>query len=136
MQNQKCVIILDESLPTGLLANTSAILGITLGKKMPQIVGQDVQDANHCIHAGIIQFPIPILKADTETLALIRKKLDAPEYSELTTVDFSETAQSCNTYNEFIEKMKCTSMLQYMGILLCGDKKLISKMTGNLPLLR
>ena len=32
-KNEKCVMILDESLPLGLIANTAAIMGITLGKQ-------------------------------------------------------------------------------------------------------
>ena len=59
-QNQKCVIILDEGLPLGLLANTAAILGITLGKKMPETVGPDVTDRTGSEHLGIIEFPVPI----------------------------------------------------------------------------
>lgn len=30
-ENEKCVMIVDESLPIGLIANTAAILGITVG---------------------------------------------------------------------------------------------------------
>ena len=33
LENEKCVMIIDENLPLGLIANTAAILGITLGKK-------------------------------------------------------------------------------------------------------
>ena len=31
-QNEKCVMVIDESLPLGIIANTAAIMGITLGK--------------------------------------------------------------------------------------------------------
>ena len=40
-QNEKCVMVIDESLPLGIIANTAAIMGITLGKKMPEVVGAD-----------------------------------------------------------------------------------------------
>ncbi len=33
---------MDENLPTGILANAAAILGITLGRKIPECVGEDV----------------------------------------------------------------------------------------------
>ena len=39
-------MVLDENLPLGLLANTAAILGITLGKHMPEAVGADVLDGS------------------------------------------------------------------------------------------
>lgn len=35
LQNEKCVIVVDEALPLGIIANTAVILGITLGKTMP-----------------------------------------------------------------------------------------------------
>ena len=34
LQNEKCVMVIDEHLPLGIIANTAAIMGITLGKKM------------------------------------------------------------------------------------------------------
>ena len=50
-------MILDSELPTGIIANTAAILGITLGKRIPQQIGEDVSDASAMIHAGIITIP-------------------------------------------------------------------------------
>ncbi len=34
LENEKCVMIIDEALPLGIIANTAAILGITMGMKM------------------------------------------------------------------------------------------------------
>ena len=45
LENEKCVMIIDEALPLGIIANTAAILGITMGMKMPDVVGRDVADA-------------------------------------------------------------------------------------------
>lgn len=138
VENEKCVIVIDENLPIGMIANTAAILGITMGMKMPDVIGNDVLDLEGNLHMGIIQFPIPILKGNTEVLKTLREKLFKPNVSELTVVDFSDLAQSCKTYDEFIGKMANTSQaeLNYIGIAICGDKKKISKLTGNLPLLR
>ena len=44
-QDKKCVIVIDENLPLGILANTAAILGITLGKHVPELLGEDATDA-------------------------------------------------------------------------------------------
>ena len=59
-------------------------------------------------HMGIIQFPVPILKGNTEILNKLRTKLFEPQFSELTVVDFSDLAQGCKTYNEFTRKMANT----------------------------
>lgn len=38
--HEKCVMVIDEKLPVGLIANTAAILGMTLGRERPQTVGR------------------------------------------------------------------------------------------------
>lgn len=138
LQNEKCVIVMDGQLPLGLLANTAAILGITLGKKMPEVVGADVTDISGSPHLGIIEFPVPILKGTAQSVKAMREKLYEPEFAELTVVDFSDLAQSCKTYPEFVEKMKTASAsdLNYLGLAICGAKKKVNRLTGSLPLLR
>lgn len=138
VENEKCVIVVDENLPLGIIANTAAILGITMGMKMPDVVGNDVLDLEGNAHMGIIQFPVPILKGNTDILKKLRTRLFEPQFSEVTVVDFSDLAQRCKTYNEFIGKMANTSesRLNYIGIAVCGNKKQINKLTGSMPLLR
>ncbi len=137
-QNEKCVMIMDENLPRGLLANAAAIMGITLGKKMPEVVGADVTDQSGCRHLGIIEFPVPILRGSPKLLKQIRETLYQPDFQDLTVVDFSDLAQGSKSYDEFIEKMSHIpeNTLQYFGIAVCGPKKKINRLTGNMPLLR
>lgn len=137
-QSAKCVIVADGALPRGLIANTAAILGITLGAKMPEVVGADVMDNSGSLHLGIIEFPVPILLGSPETLRQIRDKLSQPGYDSLTAVDFSDLAQTCKTYGEFIEKMARApeSTLRYFGLALCGPRKAVDRLTGSLPLLK
>lgn len=59
VQNEKCVLILDGSLPPGVIANTAAIMGITLGKRMPETVGPDVADQTDTNTRGSSNFPYP-----------------------------------------------------------------------------
>ena len=138
LQNEKCVMVIDEHLPLGIIANTAAIMGITLGKKMPEVVGADVTDKTGNDHLGIIEFPVPILKGNAESIKAIRERLYEPDFSDLTVVDFSDLAQGCKTDDEFIEKMKELSeiVLNYLGIAICGSKKKVNKLTGSMPLLR
>ena len=137
LQNEKCVMVIDEHLPLGIIANTAAIMGITLGKKMPEVVGADVTDKTGKEHLGIIEFPVPILKGNVESIKAICEKLYEPDFSDVTVVDFSDLAQSCKTYDEFISKMKDVSEvnLNYFGIAICGTKKKINKLTGSMALL-
>ena len=138
MQNRKCVMVMDQDLPLGIIANTAGIMGITLGKYMPETVGPDVLDKSGYEHLGIIEFPVPILKADRDRIRTIREQLYEPDFSDLMVVDFSDVAQSCKTYDEFIRKASLAEEkeFQYLGIGICGSKQLVNKLTGNLPLLR
>ena len=138
LQNEKCVMVIDETLPLGLIANTAAIMGITMGKEMPEVVGANVTDQSGNQHLGIIEFPVPILKGSPEVIKEIREKLYQPEFQDLSVVDFSDLAQGCKSYEEFIEKMAAVSenSLQYFGVAICGPKKKVNKLTGSMPLLR
>lgn len=131
-------MIIDESMPRGIIANTAAIMGITLGKKKPEIVGADVTDRSGNEHPGIIEFPVPVLRGSPEIIRQIREKLYQPDYWDLMAVDFSDLAQSCRTYDEYVTKMGhvSESTLQYFGVAICGPKKKVNQLTGSLPLLR
>ncbi len=135
---EKCVMVVDPALPTGLIANTAAILGVTLGKRRPQMVGQDVADQGGKRHPGITELPIPILRGTPEQLGELWERLREPEYKELLAVDFSDLAQGCKNYDEFMEKMGRTrpEELRYLGVALCGERKKVERLTGSLPLLR
>ena len=50
IQNEKCVMVFNEELPLGIIANTAGILGITLGKYIPETVGPTVFDKDQYQH--------------------------------------------------------------------------------------
>ena len=137
-QNTKCVMVIDENLPLGIITNTAAVMGVTLGKRFPDIVGSDVFDKTGKRHLGVIEFPIPVLKGNSALIKELREKLYQPEFSELTVVDFSDVAQSCKTYEEFTGKIAgvLEPDLNYFGIAIYGDKKQVNRLTGSVPLLR
>ena len=135
---QKCVMVIDSALPLGLIANTAAMLGISIGKLHPQMLGEDVTDASGKTHAGISMHPISMLKGDEVLLRELRLRLFEPEFSGLTVVDFSDVAQKINVYADFVQKAGETQERDhsYYGIALLGDKKKINRLTGMLPLLK
>lgn len=138
MENTKCVMIIDGELPLGIISNTAAILGITLGKHIPQRIGQNIVDATGSSHLGIIDVPVPILKGNSSMLKELREKLYQSEYSDLIVADFSDVAQRCNKYEDYIENSSKTEEknFKYFGIAICGTKKKINHLTGSIPLLR
>lgn len=134
----KCVMVLDAELPAGVQANAAAVLGVTLGRLRPELVGCDVVDASGVTHAGIITVPIPVLKNSREGLRAMREQLRGPEFQDVLTVDFSDVAQSCRVYAEYLDKAARTTEMEhtYLGLALCGPGKAIRRLTGSLPLLR
>ncbi|MEN6635657.1 MAG: DUF2000 domain-containing protein [Clostridiaceae bacterium] len=135
---QKCVMVIDHALPLGLIANTAAMLGISIGKLHPEMIGPDVTDATGYAHTGISTYPISMLKGDEQLLSGLRLRLFEPEFSALTVVDFSDVAQKINVYADFVQKAGETQERDhsYYGIALFGDKKKINRLTGMLPLLK
>jgi hypothetical protein len=57
---------------------------------------------------------------------------------ELFFVSFSALAQSCKTYDEYIDKMAATATtdLDSVGVGLHGPQKRVNRLVGSLPLLR
>lgn len=134
----KCLMVIDTELPIGLIANTAAVLALTLGKKIEGIVGSDVFDASGRRHVGITNMPIPILRGSMDKIKELRNKTAMEDFSDLLVVDFSNAAQTTTNYEAYTEKIATLTAedLQYLGIALWGDKKKVNKLTGNIPLLK
>lgn len=136
--DMKCVMIIDSQLPIGIVANTSAILGVTLGEQVPHLVGENAADALHETHLGIVTIPITMLKGSKAGLRELRQRLYASEFSDLVVVDFTEAAQTSQVYSDYVRKLEALSTQEhtYLGIGIYGEKKKINKLTGAMPLLR
>jgi hypothetical protein len=137
IDNLKAVIIIDEKLPIGVITNTAAILGMSLGKKYPEIVGRNLINKDKEMHEGITTIGLPILSADIDKLRNIRN--NAKEYkNQLFEVNVLNLTRLTRSYEEYAEKLEqiANEDLEYQGILLCGEKKAINKLTGNLSLFK
>lgn len=134
----KCVMVIDANLPLGLLANTAAVLAISIGHKVEGIVGADVLDADGTLHKGITEAVIPLLKGDSGLIRSLRSKLLSMPDKMLYSVDFCDAAQKSKHYADYQARMAVTSEadLQYLGIAIYGEDKDVNKLTGNIGLLR
>ncbi|MCI8443403.1 MAG: DUF2000 domain-containing protein [Provencibacterium sp.] len=137
-RTEKCVLVLDKQLPPGLAANAAVILGISMGRCRPDIVGERVYDREGQAYEGIVRFPVPVLQADAEQLKKIREQLLQPGFERVASASFTSLAQGCRSYEAFIKKMAATpgEQLECLGIALCGGKRAVNRLTGTLPLLR
>lgn len=132
-------MVINKELPIGLVANTAAVLGISLSNMFQQdIVGCDIQDANGNIHIGITAQTIPVLGGSRQQIKDIRDLMFDSSHSEITVIDFSEVAQKCLEYEDYSRTLSClpSSDIYCLGICLYGPKKKVNKLTGNLGLLR
>ena len=134
----KCVLVIDNAQPTGIVANIASVLSMTLGCKVNNIVSHDVYDKQGEKHLGITQLPIPILGASQEKIKEIRKLFNSLKIEELVLVDFSTIAKQSKTYDEYEREMYSANEadLHYIGIGICAEKKIINKVTGCLSLIR
>jgi len=134
----KVVMIIDKDLPVGLIANTAAVLGASLGKMVDDLVGGDLADADGNLHLGITPRNIPILGATQEQLKAIRARLYEAEFAEVTTVDFNNIAQRSLDYGDYGRLLAETGSgaLDYLGVCLFGPQKKVNRLTGSIGLLR
>src|SRR5215208_7555992 len=65
----KCVLVVADDLPPGLAANAAAVLALSLGRRLPDLVGPDVRDGGGTTHAGLTWIPLPVLRAPRGALA-------------------------------------------------------------------
>jgi len=135
---KKCVLIIDYTQSTGIIANIASVLSISLGKSIKDIVSYDVYDKQGGKHPGITQLPIPVLGASRKTIKEIRQSLLLKDYEELVLIDFSTIAQQSKTYEEYESSILNTEEkdIDYIGIGIYGEKKIINKVTGSLSLIR
>lgn len=133
---KKCAIVVAEHLPNGLAVNAASVLSVTLGANVDDLVGNDVKDADGVTHPGVIYTPLPVLTHSADGVSQILTTASADE--ELFFATFSALAQSCKTYDEYIERMSAvpTSDVEVVGIALFGPKRKVNKLVGSLPLLR
>jgi len=132
---ERCVIVIDESLPPGLAANAAAVLALTLGAREPALVGADLIDADDGVHPGLFPSGLPVLKAPRATLADMRAKAAG---NGVGLIDLPSFGQQTHDYDEFRAAVARTPAadLEYLGLVVYGPRRAVGRLTGNLPLLR
>ncbi len=131
----KIVIILDDNLPAGVMANTAAALAMSCSLKIPGIVGEDVQDADMQIHPGLLTTPVAILSSNGKNLVNLK---NAAEAADLGVIGFTDIARKSRSYKDYIKLMSAAGAgeLNYIGICIYGEKSKVTGITGALPLVK
>jgi hypothetical protein len=131
----RCVIIMDETLKGGHLANAIAVIALTAGQRHPGLVGEPLIDASEIVHPGLIPTGIPMLCARQECFGDLR--IEALQ-NGCDVVDFPVIGQQTKNYREFQETMSTirTEDLQYTGIAIIGDRKQVGRIVRDLHLIQ
>ena len=129
----KSVMIIAGDLPAGLAINTAAVLGVTMGNKLPYMIGEDLSDASGQQHAGLTWIPLPMLKATREEIQRIHAEA---RQEGLLVVGFSEPAQAARTYETYKSALETlpADAINYTGIAIYGDKAVVTRLTKKLGL--
>ncbi|MEY9910391.1 hypothetical protein ABIA35_006635 [Catenulispora sp. MAP12-49] len=134
---EKCAIVIDGALPTGLAMNAAAVLALSIGDAYGEsALGPQVKDRDGQLHQPITEVPLPVLKADPEVLrGIVAKALAEPD---VFLVDFTASAQAARDYGSYMQAMQDTGAEehQYVGVAVAGAKKAVQKLSGSLPLYR
>lgn len=134
---EKCAIVIDDALPTGLAMNAAAVLALSIGDAYGDTaLGPEVKDRDGQVHAAITEVPLPILKADKQALhGIVAKAMAEPD---VFLVDFTSAAQAARDYGTYIASMEVTSAEDhaYVGVAVVGAKKAVQRLSGSLPLYR
>jgi hypothetical protein len=132
----RCVIVVDESLPPGPAANATGMLAITLGDTVAGLPGAALIDADGDVHPGLIPQGLTVLRAPADRLSDLRAQAAASE--DVGVIDFPTNCQQTTDYDEVRRRVAGipAADLRYLAILLYGPRRAVSRLTGNLALLR
>ena len=131
-------MIIDQDLPVGLIANTSAALGISLASGIDGLSGKKLTDADGRVHAGVTRIPIPILALSKAELKLRYDDLLQNADEELTLIGFNDVAQRCMKYEDYEKQLAAAGKdeINYLGFCVYGPKKAVNKLTGSIKMLK
>ncbi|SHJ82699.1 Protein of unknown function [Dethiosulfatibacter aminovorans DSM 17477] len=134
----KCIMIVDENLPRGIIANTTAALGISLASIKEGLVGKQLKDKDRRIHEGITNTPIPILALDNKAIKKLYDQIQENGDDQVQLIGFNNVAQKSQHYEDYESKLLKTPKddIEYLGMCLYGPKKKINKLTGSIKMLK
>jgi hypothetical protein len=131
----KIVIVVHDGLPPHVATNAAAVLGLSLGGRLPHLLGADGKDASGGVHAGLNTHPVPVVTADAQQLAELHGK--ARSRDDIAAVGFTEVARRARDYATYLDDLASTpdSDLEYVAVALFGPRNRITALTKRFPLL-
>lgn len=131
----RCVLVMNDTVSGGYLANAIAVIALTVGERHPYLVGAPLVDASGVRHPGLIPIGIPMLRCDSAGLKEMREKALEKGYD---VVDFPRQGQQTKDYDEFLDMMlqESTGNLEYLGIAIIGKKNGVNRLTKHCEMIK
>ena len=131
---KKAAIILDETLPVGLLANAAVCIVTGLFNGEDDVLGPGIEGKG-VTFIPITKIGIPILKRGHKTfLELFQRTKDAG----VKYMVFTKEGQSTNSYEAYVERVtgKSIEEVTIVGLGVIGTPEQVKSVAGDCPLLR
>ncbi|HEY7890097.1 MAG TPA: DUF2000 domain-containing protein [Steroidobacteraceae bacterium] len=135
--DKRIAVIVDPSLPLGLIANTVATIGIGIGAAEVAFGNTPLTDATGRNVLTSANRPVPILQASSATIgALLLRALPAPEGGLL--VPFPRFARNIRLFADYLAEFPRRDLRgeAIEGLGMAGPAKWVKSLTGDLKLLR
>jgi nicotinamide mononucleotide (NMN) deamidase PncC len=132
----KSVVLVDEELPIGLAANAVSVVGVSMGRALDGLVGPPLKSRDGHLYPGVVLAPLPILVAPQ--MELRTRYLRAADDPDMFVFPFSNSAQSCKTYDEYevILSAADSADIALSAVGIVGPRKSVNKLAGSFPLLK
>jgi hypothetical protein len=130
----RSAIVIDETLPTGLLANAVACIVTGLFNGEPAALGPSI-DGDGCTFIPITKIAILVFKRGEQTFASF---LNRAKGLNLKYMLFTKEGQSTVNYEEYIERVrgKKPEELTVIGLGVIGEDAAVKDFSKGLSLLR
>lgn len=133
----RIAVIVDPSLPVGLMANTVATIGIGIGAVAPAFGNTTLTDLTGRTVQTSANRPVPILQASPDAIGtLILRALPVPDGGLL--VPFPRFARNIHLFADYLADFPRRDLEKEIieGLGIAGPSKWVKSLTGNLKLLR
>ena len=131
----KWVVIVDETLPAGLMANAAVCVAAATGAQVAGLIARGGPDAEGSWRPGLPWAGCTVLGAGPAQLAEARATAAAGE--NILVVDMPAAAQTNRVYDEYLEELSTTppEKLSIGAVSIIGPRNRVDKIVKRLSLL-